>query len=270
MSDQGNIFGGDPSTQTQSEATSAPAESNPWADKLKGITNEAGEQKYADVDTALEALHASQRYIPELHNKLDSKEAELAELRQELARTKGYQDALQELQPAPQTQEQTPAPAGLDAEQATQLFEEMVAKREQAQVRQKNGQAVANALREKFKDKAEEAFVAKANELGMTAEAMNSLAQTSPSAVLALFGTTSTKTSTDVSAKTSIYQDPNTGPEEIRLERNKGQSVLSGSTSRDVRAEYEYNKELVAKIHSEGGSVEDLSDPKMYFKYFGN
>lgn len=268
MSDQDSIFGGNPTPQTPEQATPAPAPVDPYADKLKGITNESGEQKYANVETALEALQASQQYIPSLHEKLDIQARELAEAKAELARAKGYQEAVQEFQTAPQEPVQ-PTPAGLDAEQARELFRQEVAAHEQARIMQKNADAVVGELTGKFGDKAEEVLLSKAKEHGMTAEAIMSLSRTSPSAVLALFGTKSDKTGADVSVRTSVYQDPDAVAEEVVLGRNT-KSVLMGSTSRDVRAEFEKAKDLTAQIHAEGRTVEELSDPKLYNKYFGN
>jgi hypothetical protein len=268
MSDQDNIFGGTTPAQAP-EGNQAPAPEPTFADKLKGITNEAGEQKYRDVDTALDALGASQQYIPQLQSELDATKAEAMALKAEIERMKGFNEAIESLQ-TPQQAPQEHQPAGLDEEKAAELFEQMVAKREQKQMLDKNITAVAKAMQEKFGEKAEEMFYGKAQELGMSREAINSLAGTSPAAVLAYFGTKSSDTGVDVSAKTSIYIDPDAEQKEIKLNRNQGRSVLGGSTTADVREEYNYNKELVAAIHKEGGTVEELSDPKQFAKYFGN
>ncbi len=269
MSDQDNIFGGTTPAQAPAGNEQAPAPQPTFADKLSGITNEAGEQKYANVDTALDALANSQQYIPQLQTQLDAMAAENAALKHEVAKAQGFTEAMDSLQ-SQQQAPQVDQPVGLDEAKAVELFENMVAKREQQATMDTNTGAVAKAMQEKYGDKAEEMFYGKAGELNMSRDAINSLAATSPSAVLALFGTKSDSTGADVSAQTSIYIDPNAEKTEITLGSNKGTSVLNGATTADVRNEFQYNKELVQRIHSEGGTVDELSDPKMFQKYFGN
>lgn len=268
MSDQGNIFQpeGTPAPAPQA-AEPAPAPVPTFADKLSGITNETGEQKYANVDTALDALAASQQYIPQLQQQMDAKEAELQELRLEVARSKGLEDAMQQFQtpndPTPATQV-----SEVDPVKAREMLETIVAEQAQAAARASNITAVTESLTEKYGEKAEEMFYSKAKELGLGVEGMNKLAQEAPGAVLAYFQAGTDKQLTSVEARSSIYVDPTPKPE-IKLEANSGKSVLMGASSKDIRSEFEYNKQLVEAIHAEGGSVEDLSDPKAYKKYFG-
>lgn len=273
MSDQDNIFGGTtPTSEPQAAAEPAPVQANPWADKLGGIRNEAGEQKYADVGTALDALNASQEYIPQLQGENAQLQAQLVEARQELAKHQGFTEAMQQLGTPQQSEPADPQPTGLSVEQAEQLFEQKFSERDRATARKSNLDNVISAMREKYGDKAEDVFYGRGEELGMSRQDLNSLAGTSPQAVLALYHTTTEARPTDVtdvSAKTSVYIDPDATPQEVKLGRND-KSILMGSTAQDVRKEFQYNKELVQQIHKEGGSVEELTDPKMYFKYFGS
>lgn len=268
MSDQGNIFnpGGTPAPEAAAAAAPAPAPEPSFADKLSGITNETGEQKYRDVPTALDALAASQSYIPQLQAQMDAKDVELQELRLEVARSKGLEDAMNQFQPQVDPTN-TPVASEVDPAKAREMLETIVAEQSQAAARQSNIAAVVDALGDKYGDKAEEMFYGKAKELGLGVEGMNRLAQESPKAVLQYFQASTDKDLASVEAKSSIYVDP-TPKKEIRLERNQEKSILMGSTSKDVRAEFEYNKQLVAAVHAEGGSIEDLSDPKTYRKYF--
>lgn len=268
MSDQGNIFQpeGTPAPSQAEAASPAPAPEPSFADKLSGITNETGEQKYRDVPTALDALAASQQYIPQLQSQMDAKEAELQELRLEVARSKGLEDAMNQFQPQVDPTI-SPVTSEVDPAKAREMLETIVAEQAQAAARTSNINAVTEALTEKYGDKAEEMFYGKAKELGLGVAGMNQLAQESPKAVLEYFQASSNKDLSPVEARSSIYVDP-TPRKEIRLERNQEKSILMGSTSKDVRAEYEYNKQLVAAVHAEGGSIEDLSDPKTYKKYF--
>ena len=116
MSDQGNIFGGTTPNQEPGSSEQTPATPS-YADKLSGITNESGEQKYATVETALDALAASQQYIPQLHAQVDAKDAEIQQLKLEVARAKGVEEAMSQFNtPSQPTENQ---PSGLDEEGAT-------------------------------------------------------------------------------------------------------------------------------------------------------
>ena len=161
--------------------------------------------------------------------------------------------------------EAIPAPV-LDPEEQAKLFDRHLDAREQVAARTKNIDAVTSAMAEKFGEKAEEEFYKKGAELNLSQDELNNLAGTSPAAVLALFGTGSTKTGADVSVGGQPYTP---GQKKEVVERNRGVSVLSGSTSHDVRAEYDKVKGLVSDLHAQGVSVADLTDPKLYRKYFG-
>lgn len=262
MSDQDTIFGNKPDSSTSNEGTLPSGDSS---DQLKTITNERGEQKYADVSKALEALAVSQTYIPELHNKMDAKDATIADLREQLTKHEAVDDVLQRIQTTRQEPEPT-QPAGLGAGDATALFEQLMETRDTKVARGKNISAVTAVMSESYGEKAEEVFYAKGKELGLTPDALNDLAGTSPAAVLELFG----KKSSDTVNVTQTSHTGEANPQEKeQLGRNAGKSVLSGSTSRDVRAEYETVKGFVKDLHDAGVTVEELSDPKLFRKHFG-
>lgn len=262
MSDQGTIF-----DKPVVDGSTTPASEGSFGDLLKGITNEAGEQKYSDVPKALDALATSQKYIPELHDKLDTKDKQIADLREELTKRKAVEDVVETLR-ASRNEPAADQPKGLDAAEAAELFDQLVTKREQQTVRTQNVQAVTSKLVETHGDKAEAIFYETGAKFGLSPEALNDLAGTSPAAVLQLFGKESADTSVDVS-KGSVNLDVTPTQDGALMERNKGTSVLMGSTSRDVKAEFDIVKGIVAKLHEAGGTVEDLSDPKEYRKYFG-
>lgn len=263
MSDQDNIFG----KPNAGEGKPATVSDDALGTLLAGIKNEKGEQKYSDVSTALEALATSQIYIPELQTKLDDKDSVIAELREKLTKSSAVDEVLQKLQASHQGQEDD-QPKGLDAGEAAKLFESLLSKSEQQKARSENINSVTSTLQKTFGDNAEKEFYDKGKELGLDRQALNDLAGTSPAAVLALFGEKSTGTSVDVSRGS---QDLSGQPQDKNKEmgRNQGKSVLMGSTARDVRAEHDIVKELVADLHDKGLSVEDLTDPKKFRQTFG-
>jgi hypothetical protein len=267
MSDQDTSLFQNGEAPAAEPGSSAPAPVDTGSDLLKVITNEAGEQKYKDVPTALQALVSSQQYIPQLHTKLDEKDNEIKTLREELIRSKAVEDIVDRLQAEPQAPAVQPTP-GLDADSAAEMFENILDAREQKHARAQNTKAVTDALLEKFGEKAEEVFYGKGAELGLDKNALNDLAGTSPAAVLALFQTASKQTSVDVSQGTLI-SSVEQKEDDLRLGRNSGKSVLMGSTSADVKQEADYVKRLVNQLHNEGVAVEDLTDPKKFKQFFG-
>ncbi len=181
MSDQ-NVF-----VQTN-EPTPATAPTDALITKLNEIKNEHGQPKYANVETAIDALKHSQTYIPELKTQLDSKEQELATLRMELAKTQGVQEALERFQAAPTGTQVTPAVEP----QAQNLEEQVLAVLERKNAEQKaqqNFALVNKALNDAYGEKAFNVVSEKATSLGMTAESLQSMAKENPQLVLSLFNT---------------------------------------------------------------------------------
>ena len=56
--------------------------------------------------------------------------------------------------------------------------------------------------------------------------------------------------------------------QETFVGRNK-ESAVMGATTEDMRRESDRSKKMVEELHAQGLSVHDLSDPKVYKKYFG-
>src|SRR3989304_5674023 len=87
MADQPNIFADQVAPQvTPEQQTQAPVVDTTYADLLKTIQNEQGQQKYDSLPKALEGLAHAQQYIPQLKTELQTKEQELITLREELAK----------------------------------------------------------------------------------------------------------------------------------------------------------------------------------------
>ena len=143
MSDQDNIFGGNPAPQ--SEPASSSAQPSQLDTILDEIRNERGERKYADVPTALAALKASQEYIPTLQQQLEEQNRALAEVKTELQKQSSLQDVVQEFTQSRQEQQAT-TPEGLDRDAAAELFRNMYSETQQQEARQKNTKAVVDNL----------------------------------------------------------------------------------------------------------------------------
>lgn len=194
MSDQtGTIFSGDapaapvtePQTQVAQPSTGeapaqTPTSADPYADLLGGIKTDDGRLKYATVSDALNSIPHAQGHISTL-------EAELTEARAELAKRASVEESLQQLANTPQTQEPT-APVGLGEQEVAQLFDARLQQVEIARVSQANQESVANTMKERFGDNAEDTYNAKAAELGVGVDFLNTLAAKSPQLVLEYFG----------------------------------------------------------------------------------
>ena len=86
MSDPTNVF--DDDTNPQVTPAKETTNENPFADQLSAIVNDGGEQKYSTVEKALEALKASQDYIPTLKTSLEDSQKRVEDLEKQLAERK--------------------------------------------------------------------------------------------------------------------------------------------------------------------------------------
>jgi hypothetical protein len=113
--------------------------------------------------------------------------------------------------------------------------------------RDTNTKSVTKALADKYGTEAEKEFYGKAEALGMTQEAFNDLAATSPKAVLAFFGdikqdTSLTKGTQNVNH--SFQKPPNSG----KVDKSE-KSVMAGASTRDLVAEMNRHKTAVYAKH---------------------
>lgn len=273
MSDQASIF-----NATNPDTNPNPAGSNPASPAvpndvttiLQSIKNEKGEPKYKDLTTAIQALQASQEYIPNLKTQYETEKAERERLAAEVARLKAIEETVAALTQRTQEPSGTP-PVGLNEEQIAELVNRNLSQREQKSAAEANVSSVVSALQSVFGTEAEKKFYEKATEMGMTMQEMNALASKSPKAVLTMLGVNGQpahKPNTSVTnstVNTSAFQ-PN--PQTF-VGRNTKPSLI-GATSQELAQESQAAKNMVDELHAQGKSVHDLTDPKVYYKFFGN
>ena len=273
MADQPSIFTENQNTQETPENneqpnTDTPSTPNPLEDLLKEIRNEQGEPKYKSVEDALVGLKHAQEYIPKVKQEKSEAELELNTLREEVERLKALEETVLELT---QKQEQTPTSGvALGEEDIARLVEQTLTNKQKESVQKANQELVVRTLSEKFGEEAEEVFYGKAKELGLTVEEMNALAARSAQSVLTLMGVTETvahkqtqKSPTQSSVNTAAFQ-PN--PQSF-IGREQTQ-VTIGATSEDVKRAVDNASKLVEELQRNGLSTYDLTDPKIYQKYF--
>lgn len=263
-----NIFSQGQTTVPNQQQQQTPP-SNDFADLLGSIKNERGEPKYRDVNTALDALRHSQEYIPQLKSDMDRVAQENQRLLAEIERLKTVEQTVAQLTSQQQQQNQPVQQPVLKEEEIANLVVKTLSQREQEQKRSQNINTVTSKLKEVFGDKAEETFYSKAQELGLSPQQVNNLAAESPSAVFKMFGVeggnkpqASFKPTTS-SINTAGY----TQPSQSFIGRNTS-AVMLGATTHDLIAEKDRSKQMVEELHKNGASIHDLTDPKVYFKFF--
>lgn len=152
-----------------------------FKDHLSSITDDNGQPKYRDVFTALEALKHTQAHVKTLQE-------ENKTFRESQTQATTMEEALRRLSANKEQNDSTKSPE-LDAEKLKGMTLETLRQYEAEKSARANEQAVSDALVKKFGDaeKAKAAYATKADELGIDADTLRSLAQRSPKAVLSYF-----------------------------------------------------------------------------------
>lgn len=268
MADQASIFesSNQPVTPAQPGAGTPTSQApDELTTMLMSIKNENGEPKYRTLQDAIVALKHSQEYIPQLKLTLSQREQELETARREAARVAEVERSLEELTQSKNTPA-TPG-SGLTEENIADLVTKTITRREQEAVRKANLKTVVDAVGSKFGTEAEKMFYGKAKELGLSVQEFNEFAAKSPTAVLALLDvrvdTRSALSPTQSSVNTAGLQpNPNSN-----ISSNQ-RSVMLGATTQDVIEESRAAGKMVEELHAQGKSMQDLTDPKTYFKMF--
>jgi hypothetical protein len=188
-----SIFGDGTATEQNQQPSGQPEEATPTTESfLNKLVTERGE-KWSDPEVIAKGKLEADAHIANL-------ERQLAEMREDLSKSdysKQLLDALQNkagnTNPEPamaqdkigDTAAQDTTGDGVDVES---LVEKTLAKREQEAKVAQNVQMVQEALTASFGSEALNTVKARADELGMTLEAMEEMAKTSPKAFITLVG----------------------------------------------------------------------------------
>lgn len=180
-------------------------------------------KKYGTVEEALKSVPHAQKHIQSL-------EAELAQLKEQVTKQKTTEELLDELKSGLNTNEATTTTVGLDKDELTNLVNQTLAQREAQQTSKQNASSVASKFREKFGDAAEQAYITLAQESGLSVQQLNNLAATSPSAVLRLAGLSAGGSGMAGKSSSSVNTEAlsNTAVEE------KSARVKQGATTKDL------------------------------------
>lgn len=265
MADQANIFNEDKAATQTPDGTKKPDDE--INNILSNIKNEQGQAKYKTVSEALKALQHAQEFIPTLKANKSELEAQLEEAKKKAEKVTELEATVQELiQKINSASSATPAEKTLNPEAITEIVKKTLSASEQEKVAKQNINTVTKTVKEVFRDKAEELFYGKAEEAGFSRAEINELASRNPNAVFKLLeikpATSSSPFKGDVNTtgmprKTESFMKPNVS-----------KSVLLGASSSELATEASNARALVDELHSQGKSVYDLTDPKVYFKIF--
>ena len=174
-------------TNSENSNDTARQTANILVNKLLEIKREDGSPKYENVESALDALKATQDHIKTI-------EAENAALRAKTAESDQLKETLQRLQEKNVNEEKpsdkTNTNGGLSEEAVKELVRNQLVEEETNKKAISNIKSVQDVLINKLgtREKAQEYVVNKAAELGLSPEALKQLSATSPNAALALLG----------------------------------------------------------------------------------
>lgn len=230
MSDPTNVF------QEQQQQATQPQEqqvtnSDVFADQLKSITNGNGEQKYKDVQTALDALKHSQDFIPQLQSDVEAYKSKVLELEAQLKASKSVEEQLESFSQANTqgTPEEATPPSNVSESDIEALLERKLAERSAQSVQSQNVQLVNDTLVEKFGDRAGEVVASKAKELGLTLEDMKSYASKNPKLILSQFEVSATASTSTPTSSVNIKTDVTP----VSTLEKPDKSLLRGATQKE-------------------------------------
>ena len=152
-----------------------------YADLLQSIKASDGRQKYTDVTAALNSVAPSQEHISKL-------EAENATLKEEVGKRKTAEEIMSTIESQAQTTQETPSAAPVDLSQLETLVDTRLQAAESTKLQTANTESVTSKMSEVYGEKAEEMFYKAGVDNGLSMQALNQLAATSPKAALKLAG----------------------------------------------------------------------------------
>ena len=184
MADQANsnLFSGkedqptpEPEVVVPQEPTTNPS-NDPLIDLLSGITNEEGDQKYANVASALSSIAPAQEHITTL-------ESDNASLKEQLKMAKAAEELLRKT-----SETKSPEKSNLSQEDLVAAISSVLEAKDSAKIKGDNLELVGKAFSDAYGEKAKSELeaLATANQVGV--EFLKTMAETSPSAVLKLAG----------------------------------------------------------------------------------
>jgi hypothetical protein len=190
---------------------------------LSGIQSKEGQQRYADVETALKSIPFKDEHIEKL-------EAELAELREKAKTQQSLDDAVSQLRNELSATSQQPTQSQ-DPVDFNKIVDERLKAKEVEQQQQRNVDTVLKAFTDKFGDRSAEAFKATASDNGLNIEFLKELATRSPEAVLNLAGIRANKVKDVPKTHSSVNAE---GFQPAQQQQQPRRSIMGGASTKEV------------------------------------
>ena len=220
---------------------------NQFDDLLNGIKNDSGERKYNSVESALEALKHSQEFIPKIQGDNETLTQQVESLKSQNSKVDDLTEIVNRLS-ANKTETVNQPESNLNEQDVAKLVQQALAQNSAQASKESNIKSVTDTLSQNFGTDAEKQFYDKASELGMTNEAFNELAGTSPKAVLAFFGSTPKDLSLlkgSQGVDHNFTQPVNTGRVESPVK-----SIMAGATSKQLTDHFKQHTTSVYAKHN--------------------
>lgn len=232
---------------------------------LGSIKNPNGEQKYKTIEDALNGLKHSQEFIPTLLKEKESTMDELKALKEKAEKVDALEQTLADFMA--QQKEQTPT-SEVSFESIQNLVRQTLTQESAEAEKKKNQASVVQALTQQFGDKAQEEFINKASQLGMSPEKLEELASTSPVAVKQLFGVSEQnahkQTKNFAPFKTDVSASGFKAPTETNIKRFDKPLNQTSNVKEALERARAMAQELV---ENHGITADDLSNPKVFYKF---
>lgn len=279
MTTDQSLFGNtNTGNQPQGDAAVPNASSqNPFATTLAAIKNEHGAQKFQSAEDLAKGYVSSQEFIAnilrekqELAARLQEATAAQEQFKSQVSGQEELKRIVEQLTQKVDSQGNT-KPQELDPAKIAELVKSTLSAEQQAGVAKQNQTAVVSALTAKFGEKAEEQYNRAAEEMGLSVAEMNALAAKSPKAVLKALGLEPAVHKQHTAAPFgSVLNTAALAPAENSfVGRNKTQLEI-GATTQELNQEAANARKMVEELHAAGLTIDDLTKPSVFNKYFGN
>lgn len=227
--------------------TLPPVQEDLFGDKLNKIVNENGLPKYKDVNTALDALIASQQFISTLTTEKKSMQEENELLKQKLEEIGDVEDLINRVRPnadTPPKVETKTAPSVVSEEVIANTVQDILSKREREASQNTNLNTVISAVTKQYGDQAGAHIRKRAEELGTTTDALRAMAMTQPHVAMeVLVG----KTSKSVTPSRSQTVPPHVVPNDNEYPEVKRGVARGGYSNKELAEVWNKSKEYTNK-----------------------
>lgn len=249
---------------TPATTTNQPSSGDNVADLLKLIVNDKGEPKYKTIQDALVGLQHANAHIQTLVTEKRQVEQEKLSLQTAAEKVAELERVVSELTKAPPPQA---TPAVIDPTQIQELVSQAISETKTKEEQKQNTSVVVNAAKQTFGEKAEELFYSRAQDVGLSREQINSLAASSPQAALKILGLASQSGSPTPTQKTIMNTTEAVPNTDTFISRNT-ERLPVGATFQEMSRESDASRKMVDELAAKGMSIDDLTKPSNYFKYF--